>query len=34
MHLRRVPGGRLFDHYLESFNHVWQQAKPVLADQT
>lgn len=33
MHLRRVPGGRLFDHYLESFNHVWQQAKPVLAEQ-
>lgn len=28
MHLRRVPGGRLFDHYLESFGQVWERAKP------
>jgi hypothetical protein len=28
MHLRRVPGGRLFDHYLDSFERVWAQAKP------
>lgn len=23
MHLRRVPGGRLFDHYMRSFDQVW-----------
>jgi transcriptional regulator with XRE-family HTH domain len=23
MHLRRVPGGRLFDHYIGSFDRVW-----------
>ena len=23
MHLRRVPGGRLFDHYMQSFDRVW-----------
>lgn len=27
MHLRRVPDGRLFDHYLDSFSQVWQAAK-------
>ena len=26
MHLRRVPGGRLFDHYLRSFERVWEAA--------
>jgi hypothetical protein len=26
MHLRRVPGGRLFDHYLRSFDRVWETA--------
>ena len=23
LHLRRIPGGRLFDHYLTSFDRVW-----------
>jgi transcriptional regulator with XRE-family HTH domain len=26
MHVRRIVGGRLFPHYLESFERVWQQA--------
>ncbi|WP_307937255.1 DUF5919 domain-containing protein, partial [Salinispora arenicola] len=28
LHLRRVPGGRVVDHYLASFDRVWTQAKP------
>ncbi len=24
LHLRRVPGGRLFDHYVQSFERVWE----------
>jgi hypothetical protein len=26
LHLRRLPGGRLFDHYQTSFERVWEQA--------
>ena len=26
LHLRRLPGGRLFDHYQASFERVWSQA--------
>lgn len=29
MHLNRVPGGRLFTHYLDSFDRTWQEAKPL-----
>jgi hypothetical protein len=29
MHLRRVPGGRLFDHFLRSFDRVWDTAAPL-----
>lgn len=29
MHLRRVPGGRLFDHYMQSFDRVWATADPI-----
>jgi hypothetical protein len=29
IHLRRVPGGRLFGHYLASFDRVWATANPV-----
>ena len=29
MHLRRVPGGRLFDHYMQSFDKVWDTGVPV-----
>ncbi len=31
LHLRQLPGGRLFRHYLASFDHVWEQAKPATA---
>jgi hypothetical protein len=31
LHLRRLPGGRLFDHYQASFERVWEQAS---ADNT
>lgn len=29
MHLQQVPGGRVFDHYLQSFQRVWDAAEPV-----
>lgn len=29
LHLQRVPGGHLFDHYLASFDRVWEMAKPL-----
>ena len=29
LHLRRIDGGHLFDHYLRSFDHVWESAKPL-----
>lgn len=28
IHLQRVPGGRMFDHYQSSFEKVWEAAKP------
>jgi transcriptional regulator with XRE-family HTH domain len=28
LHLRRVPGGRMWDHYMRSFEEVWKGAKP------
>jgi hypothetical protein len=28
LHLRRLSGGLLFDHYLASFELVWEQARP------
>jgi len=28
MHVNRIPGGRLFAHYMESFERTWQAAKP------
>jgi hypothetical protein len=28
LHLRRIPGGRVVDHYLTSFNKVWAEARP------
>ena len=31
MHLRRVPGGRLFDHYMQSFDRVWATGTDVRA---
>ena len=29
-HINRIPGGRLFAHYLDSFERVWQLAEPVV----
>ena len=26
LHLRRVPGGRVWDHYMRSFEEVWKIA--------
>ena len=28
MHLRRISGGRLFPHYMRSFERVWDEATP------
>ena len=27
MHFRKVPGGQLFDHYVQSFDKVWAKSK-------
>ena len=29
LHITRIPGGRLFTHYMESFERTWQTATPV-----
>lgn len=29
LHLRRFPGARLFDHYMASFERVWQTSRPL-----
>lgn len=31
LHLRAVPDGRVFDHYVASFDRVWKTARPVRA---
>lgn len=28
LHINRIPGGRLFTHYMESFERTWQNATP------
>lgn len=28
MHLRKVPGGQMWEHYMQSFERVWQEATP------
>jgi transcriptional regulator with XRE-family HTH domain len=28
MHLRRIPGGRLFDHYTNGMDRIWTEATP------
>jgi transcriptional regulator with XRE-family HTH domain len=28
LHINRIPGGRLFTHFMESFERTWQAAKP------
>lgn len=34
MHLRRVPGGRLFDHYMNAFDRIWASSTPVAGSPT
>lgn len=29
LHLQRVPGGRLFDHFMRAFDRVWEDAQPL-----
>jgi len=29
LHLQRVPGGRLFEHYARSYERVWDQAREI-----
>lgn len=31
IHLQRIPGGRMFDHYMRSFDKTWQDAITVRA---
>jgi transcriptional regulator with XRE-family HTH domain len=33
MHVRRIAGGRLFPHYMESFDRVWDEAEPLAAER-
>lgn len=28
LHLRHLPGGRMWEHYLRSFDRIWSQSKP------
>ena len=30
LHLNRIAGGKLFDHYLASFDRTWEAAKPAI----
>lgn len=32
LHLRQLPGGQLFDHYMASFERVWERGEPMAAD--
>jgi hypothetical protein len=34
LHLRQVEGGRLFDHYMDSFERVWEGSEPAPAPVT
>lgn len=34
MHLKRIPGGRMFDHFLRSFERVWESAVPATTATT
>lgn len=29
LHINRIPGGRLFSHYMDSYDRVWAMARPV-----
>ena len=32
MHIRRIAGGRLFAHYLASFERVWEEGQPLAVE--
>lgn len=34
MHVRRIAGGRLFPHYMGSFERVWDEAQPLVVRQS
>ena len=34
IHLRHVAGGQLFDHYLDSFDRIWEHANPYIPAST
>ncbi|MGI9098562.1 MAG: helix-turn-helix domain-containing protein [Solirubrobacteraceae bacterium] len=34
LHLRRIAGGQLFDHYMASFERVWGRGVPMTAEYT
>ncbi|MGH2948648.1 MAG: XRE family transcriptional regulator [Solirubrobacteraceae bacterium] len=34
MHVRRIAGGRLFRHYMASFERVWEKAEPLAEKQS
>ena len=34
MHVRRIAGGRLFPHYMGSFDRVWEEARPLAAERS
>lgn len=31
LHIRKIPGGLMWDHYMKSFDRVWEQALPEAA---
>ncbi len=31
LQFHRLPGGRLFDHYMEGFERTWERARPITA---
>ena len=33
MHVRRIAGGRLFPHYMASFERVWDEAQPLAVNE-
>ena len=33
MHVRRIAGGRLFPHYMASFERVWDEAEPLAVEE-
>jgi transcriptional regulator with XRE-family HTH domain len=34
LHIRRLPGGRVFDQYMTAFDKIWTHATPVTAEHT